>query len=117
MTELVDEEALADSFSQVNIFGDEDLSEKDDQRKKSGIKDNSTKAVVTIHLAIEGDSTKLPKIISRTDLLLALKKIAADASVEDCLLSAEVLWAPEDELATMASVDVYRDYPDLIPLY
>ena len=106
--------------SAVNKFGDEDQSEKSgisDSTASSSLDKSATEAIVTIHLAIEGDSTKLPKVISRTDLLLALQKIAADSVVEDCLLSAEVLWAPEEDYETLTRTDIYADYPDLVPLY
>ena len=76
----------------------------------------STAAVVTLNLAIEGDSTKLPLIRSRSDLASTLRRIAADAQVEDCLLSAEILWAPEESSDQLSSDDVYVDYPELVPL-
>lgn len=97
----------------VNKFGGKDLSEK------KAISDDSdgkaTTAVVTLALAIEGDSTKLPVIRSRSDLYEALSKIASDAQVDDCLLSAELLWAPEGR-EYLSRDEVYADYPDLIPL-
>jgi len=72
--------------------------------------------VVSINLAIEGDSTVLPGIRYRQDVLDALSKIATDAQVGDCLLSAELLWAPEERWEVLTPNDVYADYPNLIPL-
>ena len=76
----------------------------------------ATVGVVSIHVAIEGDSTRLPRIRIRPDLLEALSKLASDAQVGDCLLSAEILWAPEERRELLSMDDVYADYPDLIPL-
>jgi len=74
----------------------------------------ATSAVVTILLQIEGDQTKLPSISSRTDLKNALLRIAADAQVEDCLISAEVLWTPERRGDTMTQQEIASLYPDLV---
>lgn len=67
-------------------------------------------------LAIEGDSTKLPSIKSRTDVLEALNRIAVDAQVDDCLLSGEISWAPELRSESLSSEDVIFDYPGLFPI-
>ncbi|CAB9522484.1 Protein of unknown function (DUF1517) [Seminavis robusta] len=76
----------------------------------------ATEAVVTILVAIEGDSTKLPAIKSRASVLEALNRLAVDAQVEDCLLSGEISWAPELRDETLSLEDVYVDYPTLYPL-
>merc|ERR1719321_2095945 len=64
------------------------------------IGDNNSKAtmaVVTFVIAIDGDQTKLPyKINSVSDVEVALRRIASDAQVEDCLQNVEILWTPED---------------------
>jgi len=80
------------------------------------VSDKATEAVVTISLAIEGDRTELPEIKSREDLKYALTRIAADAPVEDCLLSAEVLWAPDLRSERLTQQDIIADHPDLFPL-
>ena len=102
----------------VNKFGSEDrsaprrtpvnLAEEESNR--------ATSAIVTLNLAIEGDSTQMPGITLRTDLRTALQRIAADAQVEDCLLSAEILWVPDDRNDVLDADDVYAAYPKLIPL-
>ena len=76
----------------------------------------ATKAVVTLNLAIEGDSTALPYVSNRQDLLDVLSRIASDAQVEECLLSGEVLWAPEGPGEILTNNDLYESYPDLVPL-
>ena len=76
----------------------------------------ATCAVVSISLCIEGDSTKIPSIRSRQGLREALAKISADSQVDDCLVSAEVLWTPEERSDTLSQEDVYADYPNLYPL-
>jgi len=75
--------------------------------------DRATMAVVTLILVIDGDSTKLNKINSVSDLEQALQKIASDSKVGDCLQSAEILWTPEDRLETLSIRDVVADYPEL----
>ena len=83
----------------------------------SAIKSNNdykaTVAVVTLVFAIEGDSTKLPSIRGIRDVEEALSKIAADVKVEDCLMSAEILWTPGDASETLTERDIYVDYPEL----
>lgn len=108
----------------VNKFGGEDRSVPflprtagdDDDAADAPAKLQATVGVVSIHVAIEGDSTRLPRIRIRPDLLEALSKLASDAQVGDCLLSAEILWAPEERRELLSMDDVYADYPDLIPL-
>jgi uncharacterized membrane protein len=73
----------------------------------------ATMAVVTLILAIDGDSTKIPPINSVEDLEQALRKIAADAKVDDCLQSAEILWTPTERWESLSPRDVVADYPEL----
>lgn len=74
-------------------------------------------AIVTLIFAMEGDaSTQLPRITTREDLRRALNQISADAVVSNCLLTAEILWLPEDSSETLSRDEVYADYPDLVPL-
>merc|ERR1712224_1142181 len=47
--------------------------------------DKATMAVVTFVIAIDGDQTRLNKIDSVTDVEQALRQIASDSTVEDCL--------------------------------
>jgi uncharacterized membrane protein len=77
----------------------------------------ATVAVVTINLCIEGDSTKVSKIRNHIELHSALSRIASDCQVDDCLLSAEVLWSPESRTERITSEEIYADYPTLFPLY
>lgn len=73
----------------------------------------ATMAVVTLILAIDGDSTKLNRINSISDVEQALRQIALDSKVDDCLQSAEILWTPEDRSETLSLRDVVADYPEL----
>merc|ERR1712134_126345 len=75
--------------------------------------DKSTMAVVTIILAIDGDSTKINKIRDVTDVEQALEQIASNAKVGDCLQSAEILWTPTDRSEALRLRDVVADYPEL----
>ena len=76
----------------------------------------TTSSIVTINVAIEGDSTQLPSIQSRQDLFTALELLASDVQVEDCLLSAEILWAPEERDDYLSRDKIYEMHPNLITL-
>jgi uncharacterized membrane protein len=73
----------------------------------------ATMAVVTLLLAIDGDSTKLPSIRSIASVEEALRKIAGDVKVDTCLQSAEILWTPTDRSETLTLREVVADYPQL----
>lgn len=76
----------------------------------------ATMAVVTLVLAMDsnqmGNSDKI-KIRSISDVEDALRRIATDAKVGDCLQGAEILWTPEDRSETLTLRDVVADYPEL----
>lgn len=95
----------------VNVYGGVDLSNSRSDRSSSFAK--ATCVVVTLILAIEGDSTKLNKISQMRDIENSLAKIASDAKVDDCLRSAEILWTPEDPGEILTRREVYQDYPEL----
>jgi uncharacterized membrane protein len=99
----------------INKYGGIDLGQA--TQPKEAVSDKATAAVVTISLSIEGDRTKLPTIRTRKDVADALSRIAADAPIEDCLLSAEVLWAPEARSDRLTDEDIFADHPSLYPLY
>mmetsp|Transcript_125872 Transcript_125872/g.187869 ORF Transcript_125872/g.187869 Transcript_125872/m.187869 type:complete len:431 (-) Transcript_125872:192-1484(-) len=79
----------------------------------SGVSDKATMAVVTLVMAIDGDSTKVPNINSITNVEDALRMIAANSKVDDCLQSVEILWTPEERTETLSVRDVIADYPEL----
>lgn len=70
-------------------------------------------AVVTLVLAIDGDSTKIPRIGGIADVEDALRKIASDSKMDDCLQSVEILWTPDERSETLTLQDVIADYPTL----
>lgn len=84
-----------------------------DNTSNSNNSDRATMAVITLVLAIDGDSTKLNTIKSVADVEEALQMIASDSKVSDCLQSAEILWTPEDRSETLSFRDVVADYPEL----
>eukprot|EP00980_Cylindrotheca_fusiformis_P012417 scaffold3046_cov105-Cylindrotheca_fusiformis.AAC.16 len=89
------------------------------QSKGDGIS-KATMAVVSLSLCIEGDSifNNIKRTIrNRKDLRKALSRISSDVQVEDCLLSAEILWTPEEPNEVLSERDVYAEYPDLYPLF
>lgn len=96
----------------VSRFGGVDYSEPS-TAGSSGSADKATLAVVTLVLAIDGDSTKIPKVSSIRDVEDALSAIASGAKVDDCLQSAEILWTPQDRFETLSLRDVAADYPEL----
>jgi uncharacterized membrane protein len=79
----------------------------------SGLSSKATMAVVTLVMAIDGDSTKVPKINSISSVEDALRLIAANSKVDDCLQSVEILWTPEERTETLSVRDVVADYPEL----
>jgi uncharacterized membrane protein len=100
----------------VSKYGGVDYSanpQGDSGSRNSGVSGKATMAVVTLVLAIDGDSTKVPRINSISDVEDALRRIASDAKVDDCLQSAEILWTPEDRSETLSLRDVVADYPEL----
>jgi len=84
-----------------------------DLRDSSGSNDKATIAVITLILAIDGDSTNLNQINNIADVEQALQKIATNSKVDDCLQSAEILWTPEERSETLNKRDVIADYPEL----
>lgn len=94
-------------------YGGVDYSTGRSSSNDNGFNDKATKAVVTLVLAIDGDSTKVPSIRSVNDVEEALRKIASDVKVSDCLQGAEILWTPEDRTETLSMRDVLADYPEL----
>lgn len=97
----------------ISKFGGVDYSSGEASASSSGFNDKATMVVVTLVLAVDGDSTKVPKIRSMSDVEDALRTIASDVRVSDCLQGAEILWTPEDRSETLSFRDVVADYPDL----
>ncbi|KAL3944126.1 MAG: hypothetical protein SGBAC_001810 [Bacillariaceae sp.] len=110
-----------DRESVSNVGGSKIIQPKADSTGSDNnfFKPIATMAVVTLGLCIEGNSlsTRIPKQLrNRKDLKKALSQIASDVQTEDCLLSAEILWTPEEENDFLSERDIYADYPDLYPL-
>lgn len=80
-------------------------------RQQSGSK--ATMAVVTMILSIDGDTTRIPRVGSLADVEDALRNIASDSKMDDCLQSVEILWTPEERTETLSLKDVIADYPSL----
>jgi uncharacterized membrane protein len=101
----------------TNKYGGVDYSSRDVsgqmESSNTGYSPQATSAVVTLVIAIDGDSTKLPQINNMNDLEKALTKIATDVKVDDCLRSAEILWTPDDKNDVLSKEDVNADYPKL----
>ena len=94
-------------------FGGVDYSQSSRDDTPGAYDPKATMAVITLLVAVEGDSTKLPVIRSQSDVEEALAKIAADVKVDGCLQSAEILWSPEERSETLSMKDIVGDYPEL----
>jgi uncharacterized membrane protein len=105
----------------ISKYGGVDYSSSNNNSNKKNNDGSSkaTMAVITLVLAIDGDSTskglsnKGNMINSMSDVEKALQRIASDTKVDDCLQSAEILWTPEDRSETLSLRDVVADYPEL----
>jgi uncharacterized membrane protein len=98
----------------ISKYGGVDYSAQNQSAGGGALTSKATTAVVTLVLAIQGDSTKIPtRISSIRDIESALTQIASDAKVDDCLQSAEILWTPEERSETLTQREVFADYPDL----
>ncbi len=79
----------------------------------SGLEDPSEYIVVTLLLAIAGDTlSKLPTLRSTADLQSALSAIGSVPA--DNLLAVEVLWEPQSEEYTLTTDEILTIYPDLV---
>jgi uncharacterized membrane protein len=96
----------------VSKYGGVDYSSQQQRAGSDG--SAATMAVVTLVLAIDGDSTKVGKVQSIASVEEALRMIAADAKVDDCLQSLEILWTPEDHSENLSERDIVADYPELL---
>jgi uncharacterized membrane protein len=84
--------------------------------KGNDITATTTMAIVGINLAIDGNSMNglfKKNIKTRKDLIDALTQLSSDVQVDDCLLSAEVIWSPDDPADQLQVQDVYADFPTL----
>mmetsp|Transcript_4100 Transcript_4100/g.6240 ORF Transcript_4100/g.6240 Transcript_4100/m.6240 type:complete len:461 (+) Transcript_4100:388-1770(+) len=98
----------------TNVYGGVDYGvDNSDKDVSASFHPQATVAVITLLIAIDGDSTKLPIINNVNDLEKALMIIATDVKVDDCLRSAEVLWTPEGSEDVVTEKDVIVDYPKL----
>lgn len=73
----------------VSKYGGVDYSSHD-SNSASSFSSKATMAVVTLVLAIDGDSTEVPTINSMSDVEKAFERIASDSKVDDCLQSRSV---------------------------
>lgn len=74
-----------------------------------------TLAVVTLCVAIRGQSTKVGRIDSVSSLKAALQNVGADAMTDegDNVLACEVLWTPQNPSDVLSKRDLITDYPEL----
>ena len=58
----------------------------------------------------------LPDITGTNDLRNAIQQLAADVSIEDNLLGAELLWTPEDTNDVMDRDEMFLNFPELVTI-
>lgn len=58
----------------------------------------------------------LPEISGTTDLREAIQTLAAEVSVDDNLMGAELLWTPEDANDVMDREDMFLNFPELVSI-
>lgn len=78
-----------------------------------------TQAIVTLNVGIQGNFVgKNPfKVCDRPQLLDLLTRIGSDVQLEaNKLLSAEVLWSPEDPNEVLSKEEIFAKYPELLPM-
>jgi len=61
-------------------------------------------------------ASPLPEITGVADLREAISSLAAEVSVEDNLIAAEVLWTPEDSNDIMDRDDMFLNFPELVTI-
>jgi uncharacterized membrane protein len=107
-------------YTASNVSGLKSVRQRNAAKKANGdYTPQATMAVVSLSICIEGNSifNNVQKTVrNRKDLRQVLSQIAADAQVEECLLSAEILWTPEEPTEVLSESDVYAEYPNLYPL-
>lgn len=105
---------LVDGINQSNEVLVLDDDEGTDLTTTGTDETESTCAIVTIVLSIEGNRTKpRTKMNSWQDVWDALSMMGAHVMEEDALLSAEVLWTPERRGDVWTRRDIAAFYPDL----
>jgi uncharacterized membrane protein len=99
--------------------------EVDQQDAAIAANSKSTVALVQVTVAIEGNSLKKvfdgdqnsnSNIKTRKGLVEALTQLSSDVQVDDCLLSAEVIWSPQEQDDQLTMQDIYSDFPTLYTL-
>ena len=117
---------LIQNQQKVNNFGGKNQPDEGSSLSNDRTKYRATEAIVSLTLSIEGDSLIIKKgynrkdnskrIRTREELRQLLTSIAADTKVDECLLAAELLWAPEERQDILTKQDIAADYPELYPL-
>jgi uncharacterized membrane protein len=103
----------------VNKFESEN---RPDDRETIGVSNNiggPTQAIVTLNIGLQGNFVgRTPfKVSDRQQLLNFLTQIGSDVQLEqNKLLSAEVLWSPEEPNDVLTNDEIVAKYPELLPM-
>mmetsp|Transcript_3390 Transcript_3390/g.6269 ORF Transcript_3390/g.6269 Transcript_3390/m.6269 type:complete len:101 (+) Transcript_3390:1261-1563(+) len=83
--------------------------------------DDTSVSVITLLIAIEGDSTAsslqdAERIMSKASVRQILDRISSDGVLDEYLMSCEIMWAPEGENEILTKRDAVASYPRLVPI-
>lgn len=87
--------------------------ESEQQSLKRTLTGQPTYMVATLVVLLR-EGKELPEISNQATLREAIQELAAEVSVEDNLLGAELLWTPEDNNDVMEKDDMFLNFPELI---
>lgn len=87
-------------------------------KASSGAAGDVTQAVVSIVVAVRGQSAALRQVSSSVDVNTVLQTLASEALTDegDNIMAVEVLWTPSEVGNTLSKRDLILDYPELIQL-
>uniref|UniRef100_A0A7S0ULM4 Uncharacterized protein n=1 Tax=Pseudo-nitzschia delicatissima TaxID=44447 RepID=A0A7S0ULM4_9STRA len=95
---------------------------RDDSEEEGRVEGTSSLALVQIHIVIEGNMMKpfgVRQTETKKSLQDALLQLSGDLNaVEDCVLSGEVLWSPQqlEQNEVLTEEDIYASHPMLWPV-
>lgn len=87
--------------------------------RPSEISSAPTQVVVSILVAIQGDSNAYKKDIKQvTDVAACLERLAAEALTDEgsAVMAVEVLWTPSEPGNTLSKKDLIMNYPELLEI-
>jgi len=90
--------------------------DENEQRSLTRTMQGQPTYMVTTLVVLLRNGNALPDVSRASDLREAIQSLAAEVSVEDNLLGAELLWTPEDSNDVMDRDDMFLNFPELITI-